>query len=70
MLYFAVVNCIELGPISGNSAGPLPVEAFVKAFITEPTTDVPDYGIFLEIIDITRPGDKDAVVHDIVQLYR
>ena len=54
----------------GNSAGPLPVEAFVKAFITEPTTDVPDYGIFLEVIDITRPGDKDAVVHDIVQLYR
>jgi Flp pilus assembly protein TadG len=70
VLYFAVINCIELGPISGNSAGPLPVEAFVKAFITEPTTDVPDYGIFLEIIDITRPGDKDAVVHDIVQLYR
>lgn len=70
VLFFAVVNCIELGPISGNSAGPLPVEAFVKAFITEPTTDVPDYGIFLEVIDITRPGDKDAVVHDIVQLYR
>ena len=70
VLYFAVINCIELGPITGNSVGPLPVEAFVKALITEPTADAPDYAIFLEIIDITRPGDKDAVVHDIVQLYR
>ncbi len=70
IMYFAVINCIELGPISGNSAGPLPVEAFVKAFMTEPTIDVPNFGLFLEVVDITRPGDDDAVLHDVVQLYR
>jgi Flp pilus assembly protein TadG len=70
MLVFAVINCIEHGPISGNSAGPIPVEAFVKAFMTEPTGVPPDVNTYLEIVDIARPGADDGILHDLVQLYR
>jgi hypothetical protein len=70
MLVFAVINCIEHGPISGNSAGPIPVEAFVKAFMTEPTGDPPNVDTYLEIVDVLRPGADDGILHDIVQLYR
>jgi hypothetical protein len=70
VLYFAVINCLERGPISGNSAGPIPVEAFVKAFMTEPTGQPPEVNLYLEVIDIVQPGADDAVLHDIVQLYR
>jgi hypothetical protein len=70
MLVFAVINCLEHGPISGNSAGPVPVEAFVKAFMTEPTGDPPNVDTYLEIVDVLRPGADDGILHDIVQLYR
>ena len=71
VVYFAVVNCIELGPLHGNSAGDLPVEAFVRGFLTEPVADASDGPeIYLEIEDIARPGGEDGVLHDIVQLYR
>jgi hypothetical protein len=70
MLVFAVINCIEHGPISGNSAGPVPVEAFVKAFMTEPTGAPPEVNTYLEIVDVARPGADDGILHDIVQLYR
>jgi Flp pilus assembly protein TadG len=71
IVYFAVINCVELGPLTGNSAGDLPVEAFVRGFLTEPVSD-PSGGpeILLEIVDIARPGGQDGVLHDIVQLYR
>jgi len=70
-LYFAVINCIEHGPLNGNSAGDLPVEAFIRGFLTETVSDPPDGPeIFLEIIDIAVPGANDGVLHDIVQLYR
>lgn len=67
---FAVINCVEHGPISGNSAGPIPVEAFVKAFLTEPVASGPNFDTFLEVIDITKPGADDGILHDMVQLYR
>ena len=70
VMFFAVINCVEHGPISGNSAGPLPVEAFVKSFITEPAGDPPDVDVFLEVVDVVRPGEDDGILHDIVQLYR
>jgi len=71
VVFFAVINCIELGPLNGNSAGDLPVEAFVRALLTEPVADPPDGPeILLEILDIARPGGADGVLHDIVQLYR
>lgn len=70
LIFFAVINCLEHGPISGNSAGPIPVEAFVKAFMTEPTGSPPDIDTYLEVVDVVRPGADDGVLHDIVQIYR
>ena len=70
IMFFAVINCVEHGPISGNSAGPIPVEAFVKAFMTEPTGDPPNIDTYLEVVDVVKPGGDDGVLHDIVQLYR
>ena len=70
LVFFAVINCIELGPLKGNSNGNLPVEAFVEAFLTEPVDDPSDGPeILLEVRDIVRPG-SGGVLHDIVQLYR
>jgi Putative Flp pilus-assembly TadE/G-like len=70
LLYFAVINCIELGPLRGNSNGDLPVEAFVESFLTETVADPSDGPeILLEVKDIVRPG-VGGVLHDIVQLYR
>ena len=70
ILVFAVINCLEYGPLQGNSAGPVPVEAFVKAFITEPTGAAPNFNTYLEIFDVVKPGADDGILHDIVQLYR
>jgi hypothetical protein len=70
MIVFAVINCLEHGPLSGNSAGPVPVEAFVKAFMTEPTGAPPNVDTYLEIVDVLKPGADDGILHDIVQLYR
>lgn len=70
IMLFAVINCIEHGPISGNSAGPIPVEAFVKAFLSEPVGDPPNIDTYLEVVDVVKPGGNDGILHDIVQLYR
>lgn len=69
ILYFAVINCKQYD-VKGNSAGDIPVEAFVKAFITEPVGEAPDFDTFLEVIDVVQPGGRDGVLHDQVQLYR
>lgn len=69
-LFFAVINCREYD-VKGNSTGDVPVEAFVRAFLTEPVANPPDGPeIYLEIVDIARPGALNGVLHDIVQLYR
>lgn len=70
LLVFAVINCREHGPLTGNSPGPIPVEAFVKAFITEPVGAPPAMDTYLEIVDVVKPGADDGILHDIVQLYR
>jgi Flp pilus assembly protein TadG len=74
VIVFAVINCAEQAaagnPIRGNSAGPVPVEAFVKAFMTEPTGEPPYFNTYLEIVDVVKPGADDGILHDIVQLYR
>ena len=67
---FAVINCVEHGPINGNSSGPIPVEAFVKSFLTEPVAVGPNFDTYLEVIDTLRPGADDGILHDQVQLYR
>jgi Flp pilus assembly protein TadG len=75
ILYAAVLNCEELG-LAGHETG-LPVVAFIKMFMTQPMTKLPGTGqideddtLYVEMIDVVKPGTDDAVVHDIVQLYR
>ena len=74
ILYAAVIDCAaNLSP--GANSG-VPVEAWLKMFITEPvnsldgdpanTTDA----IYIEIVDILEAGEDDQVPRDIVQLYR
>ena len=76
IIYAAVLNCIELG-LTGGSGGTVPALTFVKMFITEPMTKLPGTGhtdedstLYVEMVDIVKPGTANAVVHDIVQLYR
>jgi hypothetical protein len=79
ILYAAVLNCGALN-ITGNSNTSVPAVAFVKMFITKPMTKLPGSGscptceedgdLYVEMIDVVQPGVDDAVIHDIVQLYR
>lgn len=58
----------------------MPAVAFVKMFITQPMTKLPGSGncatceedgdLLVEMVDVVKPGVDDAVLHDIVQLYR
>ncbi|HEX6119801.1 MAG TPA: pilus assembly protein TadG-related protein [Dongiaceae bacterium] len=79
ILYAAILEC----PTPNGSADDLPVLSFVKMFITRPMsaqsntcgnndenceTDAGD--LFVEITGKVTPGADDAVLHDIVQLYR
>lgn len=72
-LYMAVLNC-EKHKVSeennGNSGKPVPVEAFVKVFLTRPVKP-PEDDIVGEIVDIVEPGTvSNEVARDLVQLYR
>jgi Flp pilus assembly protein TadG len=79
ILYSAVLNCGALD-IKGSSTETVPAVAFVKMFITRPMTKLPgsdscptceeDGDLYVEMIDVVKPGVDDAVIHDIVQLYR
>jgi hypothetical protein len=68
IVIFAVINC-DYNSVGGNSTN-VPVKAFVKAFMTEPTGDAPDFDTYLEVVDVVKPGADDGILHDIVQLYR
>ena len=70
VMIVAVINCLEHG-ISGNASG-VPVEAFVRMFLTEPVgldgASVED--IYAETLGVVEPGDFDGVLHDFPVLYR
>ena len=68
VMVFAVINC-TYNSVGGNSDN-VPVKAFVKAFLTEPTGESPGFDTYLEVIDVVKPGADDGILHDIVQLYR
>lgn len=74
ILYVAVLNCQALVAqgllTSGNSSGPLPVEAFARIFLTEPVESGQNSTIYGEFNGIVQPGQDSAVVRDMVQLYR
>ena len=73
-LYMAAINCAEHNVAddnSGNSGPPVPVEAFVKMFLTRPVNQGPDQDIYAEIVGVVEPGSAgQSVARDIVQLYR
>jgi Flp pilus assembly protein TadG len=72
VIYAAVINCTDVG-LSGGSDPTVPALTFVKMFMTQPMTkgnDDEDDTLFVELVDIVKPGTADEVVHDIVQLYR
>lgn len=73
ILYLAVVNCRE-HEINGNEDN-VPTVAFIKTFLTEPvgsesSSGATDSDVYLEVVDIVRPGSDDAILHDLVQLFR
>lgn len=68
-----MINCREQG-INGNEQD-VPTVAFMKTFLTEPvgsesSSGATDSDVYLEVVDIVRPGSDDAILHDLVQLYR
>jgi Flp pilus assembly protein TadG len=68
IMVFAVINC-NYNSVGGNSNN-VPVKAFVKGFLTEPTGGSPAFDTYLEVVDVVKPGADDGILHDIVQLYR
>ncbi|HSE79552.1 MAG TPA: TadE/TadG family type IV pilus assembly protein [Alphaproteobacteria bacterium] len=73
IIIIAVVNCIEHGPINGNSTPPLPVEQYAKFFVTEPVdihSGNTNQDIYGEFVGFVSPGADDGIIRDVVQLYR
>jgi hypothetical protein len=68
-MYVAVINCVEHGPLNGNSSG-VPVLAYAKMFLTHPAEGGSEPTIYAEVISAVEPGTDSTVLHDIVQLYR
>jgi Flp pilus assembly protein TadG len=66
VIRIAVVNC---NPSFGGRAT-VPVTAFARVFLTEPVTEPSDVQVVGEIIDVVEPGADDAVLRQVVQLYR
>jgi len=70
ILYMAVINCIEEGPLTGSSNTDVGVKSFAKMFLIRPIKGGSDTSIWLEFVDEVKPGNDDGVLHDLVQLYR
>lgn len=67
IVYVAVVNCREEGL---NGRDTVPAMTYLKVFITEPVTSPSNVELHGEIVDVVQLGPDDAVLHEIVQLYR
>lgn len=78
VIYAAVINCeADLSPGSNDD---VPVEAFIKLFLTEPVGSTDDDpantkdAIYAEILGLLEPGvgtiEEQELLRDIVQLYR
>jgi Flp pilus assembly protein TadG len=70
VLYMAVINCIEQGPLNGSSNTNVKVKAFAKMFFTEPVPSSSSTDVWLEFINIVKPGADDGVLHDQIELVR
>jgi hypothetical protein len=67
IIYVAVVNCAEQGLNGRMTVGTV---NFLRIFLTEPVNEPSGVTIYGEIVDVVQLGQDDAVLHDIVQLYR
>jgi hypothetical protein len=67
IIYVAVVNCVEQG-LSGRQT--VATVNFLRIFLTEPVNEPSGVEIYGEIVDVVQLGQDDAVLHDIVQLFR
>lgn len=67
IIYVAVINCVEQG-LSGRQT--VASVNFLRIFLTEPANEPSGVEIHGEIVDVVQLGQDDAVLHDIVQLYR
>lgn len=68
IIYGAVINCLAEGLTSGG--GGYTAFAFGKFFMIRPMQQTTSSDLWLEIVDIVRPGDGTGVARDKVQLYR
>lgn len=66
VIRIAVLDCSP--SINGRTTEP--VIAFARVFLTEPVTSPPSVQVVGEIIDVVEPGADDAVLRQVVQLYR
>jgi Flp pilus assembly protein TadG len=67
IIYVAVVNCVEEGLSGRQTVGSI---NFIRIFLTEPVNEPTGVEIVGEIVDVVELGVDDAILHDIVQLYR
>lgn len=65
---FVVIDCVQ-NAFNGHATG-IPVTTYVQGFLTEPVNNPPSPTIFLEIVDVIRPGSPPGILHELVQLYR
>lgn len=68
ILYGAIINCRAEGLSPGG--GSYRALAFGKFFMLRPMNDPPSNTLWVELVDIARPGDGTGVARDLVQLYR
>jgi hypothetical protein len=68
IVYGAIVNCRAENLSPGN--GGYTALAFGKFFIIRPMQSSNNSELWLELVDVVRPGDGTGVARDIVQLYR
>jgi Flp pilus assembly protein TadG len=68
IVYGAILNCRAEGLRPGNSD--YNAFAFGKFFMIRPMPSTPDSDLWVELVDVVRPGDGTGVARDIVQLYR
>jgi Flp pilus assembly protein TadG len=69
MLYVAVINCEEHGPLNGNSED-VPVLVYAKMFLTHAAEGGSEQTLYAEVISVLEVEVDGSILHDIVQLYR
>jgi Flp pilus assembly protein TadG len=67
IVYVAVVNCRDESVAGRVTVPPI---TYLRVFLTQPVTEPSGVEIIGEVLDVVQVGQDDAVLFDIVQLYR